>query len=60
MNAQQGTPIVERSGLFVKTGLLRRLVHDSNGPLTRELVLNPSLYGLPSRVDAHNADGVVT
>lgn len=59
MNAQQGTPIVERSGLFVKTGLLRRLVHDSNGPLTRELVLNPSLYGLPSRVDAHNADGVV-
>ena len=41
------------------TGLLKRLVHDPNGPLTRELLLNPSAFGLPSRVDAHAADAVV-
>jgi len=59
MKGQQGDPIVERPGFFEKTGLFRRLVHDSSGPLTRQLVLNPSAYGLPSRVDAHDADGVV-
>ena len=59
MKGQRGAPIGEKPGLFEKTGLLHRLVHDSNGPLTRELVLNPSAYGLPSRVDAHDADGVV-
>jgi anaerobic selenocysteine-containing dehydrogenase len=41
------------------TGLLQRLVRDRNGPLTRELLLNPSAWGLPSRVDAHDADGIV-
>ena len=59
MNGQRRPPTGKRPGLFEKTGLLRRLVHDSNGPLTSELVLNPSAYGLPSRIDGHDADGVV-
>ena len=59
MKGQRRPPTVKRPGLFEKTGLLRRLVHDSNGPLTSELVLNPSAYGLPSRIDGHDADGVV-
>lgn len=40
-------------------GKLLRLLHDPSGPLTRELLLNPSAFGLPGRVDAHVADAVV-
>lgn len=49
----------EKSGLFGKTSPLRRLVHDTNGPLTRELLLNPSAFGLASRIGSHSADAVV-
>ena len=38
---------------------LLRLLHHSTGPLTRELLLNPSEFGLPSQVDAHAADAIV-
>jgi anaerobic selenocysteine-containing dehydrogenase len=38
---------------------LLRLLHNPAGPLTRELLLNPSEFGLPSQVDAHAAEAIV-
>ncbi len=38
---------------------LRRLVHNSGGRLTRELLLNPAVFGLPRRVDSHRPDAIV-
>ena len=38
---------------------LLRLLHDPSGPLTRELLINPSAFGLPGQVDAHAANSVV-
>lgn len=38
---------------------LLKLLHNSTGPLTRELLLNPSEFGLPSQVDAHSAEAIV-
>ena len=40
-------------------GKLLRLLHDPSGPLTRELLLNPSALGLAGRVDSHAAESVV-
>jgi len=40
-------------------GRLLRLLHDSSGPLTRELLLNPATLGLPGRVDSHRPESVV-
>jgi anaerobic selenocysteine-containing dehydrogenase len=40
-------------------GRLLRLLHDSSGPLTRELLLNSPAFGLPGRVDSHRPEAVV-
>ncbi len=40
-------------------GKLLRLLHDPGGQLTRELLLNPSAFGLAGRVDSHAAESVV-
>ena len=41
------------------TSKLLRLLYDPSGPLTRELLLNPSAFGLSGQVDAHATDAVV-
>jgi len=38
---------------------LCRLIHNSGGRLTRELLLNPTVFGLPRRVDSHRPDAIV-
>ncbi len=58
--AEVGKNLAGGEGTIAKAvGLLRRIVHDKSGPLTRELLLNPSAFGLSSRVDSHSADAVV-
>ncbi len=51
-------PILQRAIEMLPTSL-RRLVHNSGGRLTRELLLNPSAFGLPRRVDSHRPDAIV-
>lgn len=41
------------------TSTLQRLLYDPNGPLTRELLINRSAFGLPRQIGAHAADSVV-
>jgi hypothetical protein len=53
-NAGGGEVVISQT-----TSKLLRLLYDPSGPLTRELLLNPSAFGLSGQVDAHAADAVV-
>ena len=51
-------PVLQRA-IEMLPKSLRRLVYNSGGRLTRELLLNPSAFGLPRRVDSHRPDAIV-